>query len=75
MFSILSTDQKVNDSYSIELKNKKVTDRHVSNGRFSVTILLTKQSQKRTVFWLPLKEIEKQTNMYGQCTELWAKIH
>ena len=50
MFSILSTDQKVNDSFSIELKSKELTDRHVSNVRFSVKISLTKQSKKRTEF-------------------------
>ena len=43
--SILSTDKKVNDSFSIESKKKEPTDRHVSNARFLVSISWTEQSK------------------------------
>ena len=63
--SILSTDQKVNDSFSIESKRKEPPDRHVSNARLLVR-------SKKTL--LPWKEKEK-TNMYQRCTQLEAKRH
>ena len=63
--SILSTDQKVNDSFSIESKRKEPPDRHVSNARLLVR-------SKKTL--LPWKEKEK-TYMYQRCTQLEAKRH
>ena len=64
--SILSTDQKVNDSFSIESKRKEPPDRHVSNARFLVKISSTEQSKKTL---LPLKEKEK-INKQAEC-EIW----
>ena len=40
----------IENSFDKELKSKELTDRHVSNVRFSVKVSLTKQSKKRTEF-------------------------
>ena len=43
--SILSTDKKVNDSFSKEWKRKEPAHKHVSTARFLVSISLTEQSK------------------------------